>query len=209
MTMHLENYCKNCGHRLFPNESHCTSCGCKTSNLVSTANNVFMPPIHDIGFFNLDIDFSPYIESARDDFKYEICSCGYLNEVGDEYCFMCGTKKSKSRFKRLFKNRSEPNYFMDNILCECGAVNLRENEYCEMCGKKLHNGKSSANDNFSNFNLEFEDSKFCFCGQENEKSAQFCNNCGLPLSNYGKSNDVYILCTCSTINDATSDFCIE
>ena len=102
--MHLENYCKNCGHRLFPNESHCTNCGRKTGNLASSDNNVFLPPIHDIGFFNLDIDFSPYIESDRDDFKYEICSCGYLNDVNDEYCHMCGAKKSESKFTRLFKN---------------------------------------------------------------------------------------------------------
>ena len=27
--------------------------------------------------------------------------------------------------------------------------------------------------------------------------------------NYGKLNDVFILCTCPTINEATSDFCIE
>lgn len=204
----MENYCKNCGHRLFPNESHCTNCGCMTGNLAGSANNVFMPPIHGIGFFDLDIDFSPYIESSRDDFKYEICSCGYLIGVDDEYCSMCGAKRSKGKFSRFFKGKSKQSYFMDNILCECGAVNSRENDYCEMCGKQL-NGKTATSDNYSNFNMEFEDSRFCFCGEENEKSAQFCNNCGRPLLNYGKSNDVFILCTCSTINEASSDFCIE
>ena len=208
--MHLNNYCKNCGHRIFPNESHCSRCGMKTGNLPNNAVNIFTPPIHNIGFFNLDINFSPYIESVKDDFKYEICACGYLIDVNDEYCQMCGAKKSKSKFSRFFKNKPEPQYFMDNILCECGTVNLRENEYCEMCGNKLHpDNNNPKNDNISNFNLESEDSIFCFCGEENEKLSQFCKNCGRPLLNYGKSNDVFILCTCSTINEATSDFCIE
>ncbi|WP_298501288.1 zinc ribbon domain-containing protein [uncultured Methanobrevibacter sp.] len=206
--MALENYCKTCGHRIFPNESHCSKCGYKTGNIASSENNVLVLPIHDIGFFNLDIDFSPYIESNRDDFKYEICSCGYLNSVDNEFCYMCGAKRSKSKLARIFKNRSKPSLFMDNILCECGAVNSRENDYCEMCGKKLQEVTVS-NANYSNFNLEFDDSVFCFCGEENEKDSQFCRNCGLPLKNYGSSRDVFILCTCSTINEATSDFCIE
>ena len=207
--MVLGNYCKNCGHRILPNEPYCTGCGCKTNYIVSSGNTVFTFPIYDIGFFNLDIDFSPYIESNREDFNYEICSCGYLNHIDDEYCFMCGKKKSESKFKRLFRNKSQPSNFMDNILCECGAVNSKENIFCEMCGKQLKDEDNHSNDNYSNFNLEFNDSVFCFCGEENEKFSQFCRNCGLPLVNYGKSNDLYILCTCSTVNEATADFCIE
>ena len=206
--MVLENYCKNCGHRILPNEPYCPGCGCKTIYHVSKVDNVFIPPIHNIGFFNFDIDFSPYIVTKRDDFKYEICSCGYLNHVDNEYCYMCGAKRFQSRLSKLFKKNSKPEFSIDNILCECGHVNSKENIFCEMCGKKLRNENEEA-DNYSNFNLEFKDSKFCFCGEENDKSAQFCRNCGLPLINYGKLNDSAILCTCSTLNEVTSSFCIE
>lgn len=203
------NYCKNCGHRILPNEPYCTKCGSKTGHILSSDNVVLDLPIHDIGFFNFDIDFSPYIESSRDDFKYEICSCGHLNNVNDDFCQMCGAKKSKSKLSRLFKNKSEPSYFMDNILCECGAVNSKENVYCEMCGTKLHLDNSKSYGNYSNFELEFAGSAFCFCGEENETFAEFCRNCGRPLINYGRSRDVSILCTCSTLNEANSGFCIE
>lgn len=206
--MVLENYCKNCGHRILPNEPYCPGCGCKTIYHASKADNVFIPPIHNIGFFNFDIDFSPYIVTKREDFKYEICSCGYLNHVDNEYCYMCGAKRSQSRLSKLFKKNSKPEFSIDNILCECGHVNPKENIFCEMCGKKLRNENEEA-DNYSNFNLEFKDSKFCFCGEENDKSAQFCRNCGLPLINYGKLNDSAILCTCSTLNEITSTFCME
>ena len=47
--------------------------------------------------------------------------------------------------------------------------------------------------------LDFNDSIFCFCGEENEKFSQFCKNCGYPLANYGKLNDLSILCTCSFV----------
>ena len=166
--MALENYCRNCGQRILPNEPYCTKCGMKTGFVVNNDNHVLTVPIHDIGFFNLDIDFSPYIESYRDDFKYNICSCGYLNDVNDEYCYMCGAKRSKSKFAKLFKNKSEKSSFMDNILCECGAVNPRENAFCEMCGKQLHETHSSSDSTYNNFNLEFDDPVFCFCGEENE-----------------------------------------
>lgn len=208
--MALENYCKNCGHRIFPNEPYCTGCGCKTSYMASDDNHVLDVPIHNIGFFNFDIDFSPYIESSRKDFKYEICSCGHLIDVNDDYCQMCGDKKTRSKFDKLFsKNKPKPSFFMDNVLCECGAVNSKDSIFCEMCGKQLHEEVNYSNSNYSNFNPEFNDSIFCFCGEENDKFSQFCRNCGLPLINYGKTNDIYILCTCSTINEATSDFCIE
>ena len=76
--MVLENYCKNCGHRILQNEPYCRGCGVKTIYSGNNAEYVFTPPIYDVGFFNFDIDFSPYIESKRKDFKYEICSCGNL-----------------------------------------------------------------------------------------------------------------------------------
>lgn len=206
--MVLENYCKRCGHRILPTDPYCTGCGCKTGYDATDDVGVFTLPIYNIGFFNFDIDFSPYIESSRKDFKYDICACGYLNDIDNEFCYMCGSKRSRGRFSKILKNKSKPKFSMGNVLCECGAINSKENIFCEMCGKQLKEEIYSY-DNYSNFNLEYKDSIFCFCGEENEKFSQFCKNCGMPLSNYGQMNDISILCTCSKINEITSDFCIE
>ena len=208
--MPLENYCKNCGHRIHQNDTHCRKCGCKTVYGPNDDIYMFTPPIHDIGFFNFDIDFSPYIISSRKDFKYDICSCGYLWDVNDKYCCMCGKERPKKKFLNILnRNNEEDTYFMDNVLCECGAVNSRENTFCEMCGKQLQEDDISSEGNFSNFNLDFDDSIFCFCGEENDKFSYFCRNCGMPLISYGKLSKPSILCTCSTLNDLASDFCIE
>ncbi|MGX8693523.1 MAG: double zinc ribbon domain-containing protein [Methanobrevibacter sp.] len=204
-----QNYCPKCGFRILPNTPFCPNCGLKTGYIGNDDLQILIPPIHNIGFFNFDIDFSPYILSKRDDFKYEICSCGYLNEVSNEYCYMCGAKRSESRLSRILKHKSKPQFTIGNILCECGTVNAKENIYCEMCGKQLRNDSKNNFDNYSNFNLEFEESVFCFCGEENERFALFCKNCGLPLKNYGLKSEMSILCTCSTLNEITSDFCIE
>ena len=204
-----QNFCRTCGHKILRNEPFCPNCGDKTVYPKSDGLVIFSPPIHDIGFFDFSIDFSPYIESKRKDFKYEICSCGYLNEVDNEYCYMCGAKRASTRLFGLLKNKSKPKFEVGNILCECGYVSPKENIFCEMCGKQLRPSPDETFDNYSNFNLEFEDPIFCFCGEENEKFSLFCKNCGLPLKNYGASSGVSILCTCSTINDITSDYCIE
>jgi len=95
--MVLENYCKHCGHRLHPDEPYCKECGRKTQYLPTKDNYILDIPIYDIGFFDFDIDFSPYINSSKEDFKYEICSCGYLNDVNNEYCYMCGAKRNHSK----------------------------------------------------------------------------------------------------------------
>jgi predicted amidophosphoribosyltransferase len=206
--MALENYCRYCGHRILPGEPYCTGCGRKTKYDASNENYVFVPPIHDIGFFNFPIDFSPYI-NTKCDFKYEICSCGYLNDINNEYCYMCGVKRTQSRLSKILKGESKPKFSVDTVFCDCGAVNSRENVFCEMCGKQLKEDEVPTYDNYSNFNLEFDDSVFCFCGEENERFSKFCKNCGMPLMNYGNIGEIAILCTCSALNEITSDFCIE
>ena len=206
--MVLENYCKRCGHRILPNEPYCPGCGIKTNYSESKDKYILTPPIHNIGFFNFPIDFSPYI-NTKNDFKYEICSCGYLNDIDNEYCYMCGAKRSQSRISKIFKRKSKPKFSVDTVLCECGAVNSKENIFCEMCGRQLKEDPSVVFDNYSNFNREFEDSLFCFFGEENEKFSQFCKKCGFPLINLGNISDVGVLCTCSRLNEITSDFCIE
>ena len=205
--MALENYCRICGHRILPNEPYCTGCGHRTKYNGNDDAYVLTPPIHNIGFFNFQIDFSPYI-NRNADFKYEICSCGYLNDSDNEYCYMCGAKRAESTLSKILKRNTKPKFSVDNVLCECGAVNSRENIYCEMCGKQLKK-QESVTDNYSNFNTEFKDSIFCFCGEENEKFSQFCRNCGRPLYNYGNIGEMSVLCTCSAVNEVTSDFCIE
>ncbi|MDO5815203.1 MAG: zinc ribbon domain-containing protein [Methanobrevibacter sp.] len=205
--MTLENYCRICGHRILPNEPYCTGCGHKTKYDAKDQDYVFTPPIHNIGFFNFEIDFSPFIES-KNNFKYDICACGYLNDINNEYCYMCGTKRSQSRFSKIFRGNTKPKFSMDNVLCECGTLNPKENVYCEMCGKQLKDDEIPLG-NYSNFNLEFTDSVFCFCGEENEKFSIFCRKCGLPLKSYGNLGQMAILCTCSALNEVTSDFCIE
>ena len=182
--MQVGNYCKECGHRIHPNEYFCTGCGCKTGYDSKNSDYVFTPPIHDIGFFDFDIDFYPYIDS-KNDCTYEICSCGYLNHKDNEFCYMCGAKRSQSRLSKILKRKSKPVFSVDNVLCECGAVNSKENVFCEMCGRQLKDDKVIEKDNFSNFNLEFEDSIFCFCGEENERYSRFCRNCGMDLPGKG------------------------
>lgn len=191
--MALENFCKNCGKRIYPNDQFCHSCGCKTAYDDTIEENLLTVPIYDIGFFNLDIDFSPYIKSSRDDFKYEICSCGYLNQKDNEYCYMCGAKRSEGRLSKLLKNKNKPEFSFENILCECGHLNSKDSDFCEMCGKQIAPTDSESDDNYSNFNLEFKNPVFCFCGEENDKSSEFCRNCGLPLINYGVNSGQYFI----------------
>ena len=202
-----ENYCRICGSRILPNEPICKHCGCKTKYKSNEDNYVFTPPVHGIGFFDLDIDFSPYIENGSD-FKYDVCSCGYLNAIGDEFCYMCGAKKSKSKISKLIKNNKK-SPFLDNILCECGNINSKDNVYCEFCGTELKKSQIKTFNNYSNFELEFDNPVFCFCGEENDSDSQFCRNCGSPLINYGEMDNMSILCTCSQINNISSDYCIE
>ena len=211
--MDFWNYCPKCGKRLVPNEGFCNACGTKTISIDSDEVFIFKPPIHNIGFFDLKIDFSPHIVSKAD-FNYDICACGYVNHIDNEFCYHCGVKRIESRLKRIFRDKERPKFDLDEfvrettIVCECGAVNDEDSEYCDMCGRRLHED-SDFDENYSNFNLEYENPIFCFCGEENEDNSQFCRNCGVPLDSYGKIEDIKKLCVCSCLNESTADFCIE
>lgn len=211
--MEFWNYCPNCGKRLIPGEEFCPQCGKETISDSNRNNYFFTPPIHNIGFFNLKIDFSPYI-NTNSDFKYTICSCGYLNEIGNGYCHHCGKKRKRiiSRFINIPERSTfNINDFInkDEIICECGAVNSKDSEFCDMCGQRLHEEPKKDDDININYQLKYENSIFCCCGQENSGESQFCENCGLPLDHYDRINDMKVLCVCSVLNEITSDFCME
>lgn len=211
MHMVLQNYCGNCGKRLSLNEEYCKGCGARTAFVDAGDDYMFTLPIYDIGFFDLDIDFSPYIESTRKDLKYEVCSCGYLNLKENDYCYHCGVKRTHSKIRRIFKSQPKPTFSFTIVSCECGHVNSKENLFCEMCGKKLvEDEETPLKDLYSNFEFECDYPIFCFCGQENDEFSQFCSNCGFPLDNFEKTDgNIQKLCFCSTLNDVTADFCVD
>lgn len=211
--MEFWNYCPSCGKRLVPNEEFCNACGTKTISKNNGRDYIFIPPIHNIGFFNLKIDFSPYINTQKD-CDYDICSCGYLNEINNEFCHHCGVRRSSNGLFKFIKKFEKPKLNIDNIevntdiICECGASNSQDSEFCDMCGRRLHD-EEIENEIYSNFNFEYDDPIFCVCGKENSHSNQFCDNCGLPLDSYRYVDDIKILCVCSVLNDVVADFCIE
>ena len=213
MFMDFWNYCPNCGKRLVPNEEICSVCGIKTISSKDDESYIFSPPIHNIGFFNLKIDFSPYI-NINNDFQYDICVCGYLNEINNEFCYHCGVRRSNSGILKRIKKIERPKFNMDNIevntdiICECGALNSKDSEFCDMCGRRLHEEEID-DEKYSNFYIENDNPIFCICGKENSEDSQFCQNCGLPLDSYEYIDDIKILCVCSVLNDVTSDFCVE
>ena len=211
ISMVLQNYCSNCGKRLSLNEEYCKNCGIKTVFRDTGDNYIFEFPIYDIGFFDLDIDFSPYIESTKKDFKYEICSCGYLNLKENDYCYHCGIKRNHSKLKRIFKPEPKPTFSFATVFCECGHINSNENLFCEMCGKKLvEDEQNSLDDFYINFDFDFDYPTFCFCGQENDEESQFCSNCGFPLDKFENTDGrIQKLCFCFTLNDMASDFCVD
>ena len=211
--MDFWNYCPTCGKRLAHNEKYCRNCLTRTVFESSDEEFIFTPPIHNIGFFNFQIDFEPYI-NKNIDYKFDICSCGYLNDASNEFCYHCGIKRVKKGLSKFLTKFKKPKFEITDIVadghivCECGAVNDAESEFCEMCGCSL-NDNQKTDTTYTNFNLEYDDPVFCVCGVENKSDSQFCSNCGLPLDSYGKLKDIKILCTCSTLNDITSAYCTE
>lgn len=203
-----QNYCYKCGKRVLPNEELCSNCGSKTLFKKDDNDYVFAPPVHNIGFFNFSVDFSPYIIRKNRNYKYSICSCGYVNPSDYVFCSMCGKKHSKLRKNKFIKNNVE-DAVEDTVVCDCGTVNLVTNNYCEMCGRKLYQDEEDSKDDYhANFNLEYYNSVFCYCGEENDISNKFCSSCGTPLINYNPSKEYKILCVCGEINSISSKYCM-
>lgn len=209
--MVLENYCRNCGKRILPNDDFCPKCGNKTVFDKTNDEYFFTYPIYDVGFFNFDIDFSPYIIDKKKEHSYEICSCGYLNKSSNKFCYKCGKKIVKNKlnkFIKFFKN-SKRNLF-NNITCSCGHVNSKDNLFCEMCGLRLNNKKFDDFDHYRNFKFQYENSVICFCGEENDKHDHYCKSCGFPLTKFSHiRNKVSIICVCSAINNISARYCLE
>lgn len=214
--MVLENYCRNCGKRLALNESFCKKCGKKTHLKYNDIKYLFSIPLYDIGFFNFDIDFSPFINSQRDNFKFKLCaSCGYLNDSNSEFCGMCGEKVNKKRKFNFFKKNNtffdkiNYNVFLEEIECSCGHINKADGLFCEKCGKSLSEEIiSSKEEYYDNFEVKYVDSIFCSCGVENNKNALFCENCGFPLDKFNNPDGkLKVICACSEINDINGKFC--
>ncbi|MBQ9026494.1 MAG: zinc ribbon domain-containing protein [Methanobrevibacter sp.] len=206
------NYCPECGKRLAPNDEHCSNCGAKTIFEISDDNYIFSPPIHNVGFFNFNIDFSPTI-NIDSDFKYDICSCGYLNEIDNVFCHHCRAERIKKGVRRFINRSKKPkfdinDFITEDIICECGAYNSPDSEFCDMCGRKLHEDEKE-NVFDLNFHMEYDRPVFCSCGSENDENSLFCEKCGLPLDSYANIDGMKKLCVCSALNDIMSDFCVE
>lgn len=211
--MTRQNYCQFCGKKLSLTESSCSNCGEETLFSAMEEDVLFEPPIHNIGFFNFDINFEPYINSRNQNIKYYLCEkCGFLNHKDNEFCFNCGDKHNKSRFERILRKFSKETPKVATIFCEkCNGVNSANNIFCEYCGEKLitsSDDEVDMDDRYSNFNFTYDNPVFCFCGEENDIDSAFCFNCGFPLQKFNYSpKNLKILCICSHFNDIDSEFC--
>ena len=68
--MVLRNYCVECGSRIHLGEDTCSSCGAETGLKKYDNPAIFTPPLYDVGFFNFDIDFSPFIKRQGVNFNF-------------------------------------------------------------------------------------------------------------------------------------------
>lgn len=210
--MTLQNFCIECGQKIYPNQGRCPKCNAKTGYKKNNDEYFIDIPMHDVGFFNTQIDFSPIIKNYRDNYEYTICSCGYINHSSNEFCYNCG-KKIRGKFLRFFKQSyklPEPN---TKLFCKtCGSENLIDSRFCESCGDQLIEDRKnivleSDNNDLDNFKFEFNNSEFCFCGAENNHGDEFCGSCGRSLKKVEKSKDYRFYCSCGTLNNIKNDFC--
>lgn len=213
--MTCQHYCVACGMKLSLNDAVCPNCGEATLFSPIDGEVVFNPPIHNIGFFDFDIDFSPYINRPKVNTNFYICSnCGYLNGNDNDFCFACGEKRNKRGFRKIFNRLSRETPRIGSITCRtCGEINSSENNFCEFCGESLgevSEEKNEENEFYSNFASSYDHPIFCFCGQENDIDSQYCIRCGFPLhrSRYEPDN-FKVLCTCGSISDIYSERCGE
>lgn len=168
--MVLRNYCVECGSRIHLGEDTCSSCGAETGLKKYDNPAIFTPPLYDVGFFNFDIDFSPFIKRQGVNFNYKLCSCGFLNETSNKHCFNCGENLKKSKFDKLRIKRKAKKK-IKTIRCECGALNDEGSYYCYNCGRNLSSGSP-----YSNSVIK------CKCGAINSSENLYCEICGMRLS---------------------------
>lgn len=186
--MVLEKFCKNCGRRILARNRNCPYCGCEVSTTNLDHKEFFIFPIYDVGFFNFDIDFSPFIDSKNEYFSYKICSCGHLIDYEERFCPYCNNGKE-------IKVRH----------CRCGAVIDENSNFCEKCGALV-----DTYDYEANLNLKFENSIICYCGHENAPDNLFCEDCGRPLQKFNETFPDYLkICVCSEINPFSADYCFN
>ena len=225
--MEIWNYCPSCGKRLHHNEMFCENCGINTVFDEGLEDSLFTFPINSINFFDLKINFSPFIDNY-DDFDYEICSCGYLNEVDNEFCYHCGVKRFEKGISRFIKKYDTPRMDFDNFpseyFCFCGSENEFDDLFCNNCGLPLIKyGKqkdiqilcvcSELNNVTSQFchscgaNLDEEKyALICVCGSKNPINSKYCSSCNRPL-NLERHIKTRIVCSCGQIVNFDSEFC--
>lgn len=198
--MTLQNFCIECGQRIYPNQGKCPNCNTKTKYVESNNEYFIDIPIYTVGFFNFSIDFSPIIKNYRTDYDYSICSCGYINHKNNEFCYNCG-KKINGKLSKFFKQPYKLKSSAKTI-------------FCDSCMEQLLDGIKKFmfelnNKDLSNFNHIYFDSNYCFCGAENNPKSEFCYICNAPLKKIEKSDNYRVYCSCGTINNAENNICIN
>lgn len=211
--MVLQNFCTECGKRIYPNQSKCSNCGAITVYKDNDKEYIIDLPVYDVGFFNTQIDFSFAIKSYRKEYKYVICKCGYINAVDNNFCSVCGNKL-KGKLSKIINVGPTLPKSPNKIICDnCNTENLIGSKFCENCGHQLIEERNTLNPKIKddgkldNLKFNYADSVFCYCGAENGPDDKFCGNCGLPLEKIDSSKDYKIYCSCGKINDAKNEYC--
>ena len=196
--MTLQNFCVECGKKICPKQGKCSNCNTRTYYSENGDECMTSIPIYNIGFFNTQIDFSPFLNDYRTDYKYIICSCGYINNSNNEFCYNCG-KKINGKLSKLFKQ----SYRFPNSKTKMSVENYREN----LIDGLINFMSESDNNEFDNFNPTYSNSQFCFCGEEINPEDECCSKCGRPLKRIDESDEYRIYCSCGTLNSISNDFC--
>lgn len=95
-----------------------------------------------------------------------VCTCGWVNENSQTYCFRCRRNRSAAKKKVICKH--------------CGASNNETNELCFACNKPVNGGTTNESDGVT---LEKKPRQLptnwtCECGKVNDFSMTACPECG-------------------------------